>query len=204
MHRSACLLVFAIGCGRSESHEPVPDADADVDTDVDVDVDVDVDADTDADTDTDSDVDCTSLAEAACIGSMPDCVPAYDDTCCPECRGFCADCADVQFVGCHDAGRACAGGVECAFVPDWACDGGTPTCREPQWSNDINPCGFDAGCVLAECAEGWTCADACHPVSESMCRTACDSIGPACPDGETAEADGDCWTGFCIPSDVCG
>jgi len=112
-----------------------------------------------------------------------------------------SDIPQVLFVCVHNAGRS---QMAAALLDRYAegrvrvrSAGSTP-------ANEINPCGYDAGCVFARCAEGFGCTDACHPVTGSMCRTTCDSEGPPCPEGETPEADGDCWTGFCIPSDVCG
>ena len=32
----------------------------------------------------------------------------------------------------------------------------------------------------------------------------CDAVPPSCPPGQTAESNGSCYTGFCIPATVCG
>ena len=146
---------------------------------------------------------CDGLGHAACIGAAPSCVPVYDDECCPSCdpSGGCADCSDIAFHHCAPVAACGASGPSCGFIPSWACGGNKLTCGQPNGS--ITPCADVPGCVLATCDPMAGCQPECHPVTGDSCTNDCDSVPPPCPPGTVAEADGFCYTGWCIPSDVC-
>ncbi len=148
---------------------------------------------------------CDVLGHAACVAAYPDCAPVYDDDCCPSCdpTGGCADCVDIQFHHCAPLADVCGpAGPACGQVPGWACSGGSATCGDPGGS--VTPCASVAGCVLAVCDPTQPCMESCHPVTAGSCTSSCDAVPPPCPAGTIAESDGFCYTGFCIPADVCG
>jgi hypothetical protein len=149
---------------------------------------------------------CTDLFEADCMASSPDCVPVYDDACCPTCEpGPCADCSNLEFHHCQAASEACDGMLTCGLVPEWACIGAPHVCPPITNPDDPYECEATAGCVVAKCSPDVNCVETkCAPVNGSSCTALCDSLPPSCPAGTTAEADGSCWTGFCIPAAVCG
>ena len=141
---------------------------------------------------------CDGLGQTECLAAFPGCVPIYDDACCPTCDpGPCADCVNWQFYACVPAASACApASPSCGQTPPWACSGGSAQC----------PSGFcqgTIGCVAATCPIGVGCIEQCHPVSAGMCSVTCLADPPECPPGTVPEADGLCYTGLCIPADVC-
>lgn len=152
---------------------------------------------------------CAALGHVDCVGAFPSCVPVYYDECCPDpgCNAGtgCADCKNIQFLHCAPWTDACAGGppLPCGSSPEWACNGKEPFCEDPGVSAE--PCTALPGCVPAYCAldEDCTTDPVCHPVKPDMCLSLCDSVPPPCPDGTFAETDGFCWTGKCIPQDLC-
>jgi hypothetical protein len=149
---------------------------------------------------------CEGLSESACIGAHPDCVPVYDDACCPSCDpGGCADCVDYFFHHCValDTGCLPEEPATCGLVPGWACTGKRAECGPPVGSP--SPCGAYPGCIAAVCSPDVNCPPdvECHPVSGGTCVNACDSVPPSCPEGTLAESDGFCYTGYCIRPDVC-
>lgn len=152
--------------------------------------------------------DCAALDHVSCVGAFPGCVPVYDDECCPSCdpMGGCADCINLQFHHCAPWNESCAGGPPqvCGFVPEWACNGKEPSCNiDPGGSPE--PCATEPGCVPAYCSLDADCTTdpVCHPVKPNMCIAACASLPPPCPDGTAPEANGGCWTGSCIPQELC-
>ncbi len=203
------LVVVAAGCG-AKSVAPAADADVDGDADTDGDTDGDTDTDTDADTDTDTDTgpqDCATLGEAACLAAFPECAPVYDDSCCPMCgKGkFCADCTNWDFIGCEPYQARCdPPELPCGETPLWACEGGEADCGPLAFSGP-DPCGDTQGCNLAIPACDDCGPDECHPATASSCgnEVTCEMAPPLCQDDMVPEADGDCWTGFCIPAAVC-
>lgn len=153
-----------------------------------------------------SSVVCEGLAESSCIGAFPDCVPVYDDACCPSCEpGGCADCVDYHYHHCVAFGTGCLPEepATCGIVPGWACGGGSAECGPPVGSPSA--CGAYPGCTPATCSPDVNCPPEveCHPVTGGTCVTACDALPPTCPEGSIAEADGFCYTGYCIRPDVC-
>lgn len=132
------------------------------------------------------------------------CVPTYHDACCSMCEpgGFCADCVDYELWECRPFADACMAAF-CGTASDWGCGGAEPDCGDAV-PTDSGSCS-QIGCVPAVAAEGFMDpVEPCVPVTAQTCRTACRSVMPNCPDGMTAEADGFCWTGRCIPAGVCG
>jgi hypothetical protein len=137
---------------------------------------------------------------AECL-AFGECVPIFDDRCCSSCfPGECADCIDYQFVGCTERlppepGGRC-GVAPCGFIPDWACEGGSPACD--------GGCFAQAGCVNKQKCSGDVCEISCDAVSPDACGPVdCFSPPPRCFDGEVPEASEGCWSGACIPAWVC-
>jgi hypothetical protein len=154
---------------------------------------------------------CGSIVgQADCIAAFPGCVPVYDDECCPSCEptGVCADCVDFTFNRCAPAELWCAGTGRpgCGFVPAWACSGGQATCSDASGSSPT-PCHGVAGCELTQPSQRLDCDPPCQPkctpVTGGSCDTLCNSAPPKCDPGTVAQSDGSCWTGWCIPAEVC-
>lgn len=145
---------------------------------------------------------CEGLDEIPCLGAYPSCAPVYDDACCPSCEpGPCADCIDWQFHHCAPFEEVCDAPPPCGNATIWACSGGTPSC-----TGQAGNCGADPGCAQATCSvESGPCpGDECHPVTAEICGPAlCNAIPPTCPGGTLPEHEADCYTGWCIPADVC-
>lgn len=150
---------------------------------------------------------CEGLSESGCMAAYPSCVPVYDDACCPSCNpmGGCADCVDYFFHHCDALDTACLPEEPgtCGFSPGWACAGGVPDCGAPGGSP--TPCGAYPGCVEATCSPDVNCPPdiQCRPVTGGTCQNQCDSVPPSCPEGTIAESDGFCYTGYCVPAEVC-
>jgi hypothetical protein len=147
---------------------------------------------------------CSGLFEADCMGT-PDCAPVYDDICCPTCEQKpCADCQNFEFHHCEFRDDICNQAPACGTVPEWVCLGAPHVCPEVT-VGDTYECEATPGCVVATCSPDVNCNETkCVAVGADSCTAMCDSIPPSCPAGTTAEADGSCYTGFCIPSAVCG
>ncbi|MEJ7733676.1 MAG: hypothetical protein WKG00_31335 [Polyangiaceae bacterium] len=147
---------------------------------------------------------CSGLFEADCMGT-PDCAPVYDDVCCPTCEPkACADCSNLEFHHCDFRDDICDQAPACGTVPDWVCLGGPHVCPQVV-GGDTYECEATPGCVVATCSPDVNCNETkCAAVGADSCTAMCDAIPPSCPAGTTAEADGSCYTGFCIPSAVCG
>lgn len=144
-------------------------------------------------------------SEIGCLAAFPECVPVYDDKCCPSCdpTGGCADCVDIHFHHCAPVGMACIK-TPCGVAPPWACAGAEANCAiDPGGST--TPCHTVPGCTAGYCSLDTTCKTdpVCVPVTKGSCTALCDGIPPPCPAGTVAESDGFCYTGLCIPADVC-
>ncbi|MFO0755772.1 MAG: hypothetical protein U0359_04745 [Byssovorax sp.] len=151
--------------------------------------------------------DCGGLAEVACLGAFPACVPVYDDTCCSSCDpvGGCADCVNYRFHHCAEFAEACGpSSAPCGQVPSWACQGGKADCAIPPEGSQT-PCATRPGCIPAYCSTDVVCKTdpICKPIHKDICTSSCDAIPPPCPAGTSAENDGFCFTGLCIPIDYC-
>jgi hypothetical protein len=148
---------------------------------------------------------CESLGHTACLAAYPDCVPVYDDACCPMCNPtFCADCVNYEFHHCAPYAEGCAPDTPfCGFTVPEHCAGQLPACGSPNGSPAL--CGQWPGCTYTECPVGELCdvGPHCTPVTPGACTVVCKSLPPECPPEMVAEADGDCWTGMCIMADVC-
>lgn len=142
---------------------------------------------------------CVGLSLTQCLGAFPTCAPLYDDACCPSCApGPCADCIDMQFYECLPASEACTGAAMCGYPSKENCAGLPADCFDDY-------CPANPGCTPA-CktdASGNCVTDECHAVTADTCTSFCDGIPPNCPPGYTAEQNGSCFTGFCIPGQVC-
>lgn len=120
--------------------------------------------------------------------------------------GGCADCVNLQFHHCAAFGGACGDGpAPCGSAPSWACAGEEAPCANVDPGGSLSPCASVAGCVPAYCATDADCTTdpVCHPATAGSCTTECDAIPPPCPDGTYPESDGFCYTGFCVPQDLC-
>lgn len=148
---------------------------------------------------------CEGLPEAACLAAFPSCAPAYDDACCPICDpGPCADCVDYAFHHCGDVATVCGPGDNCWVTSTWGCGGAPPQCPDIGGPGGEFACKSTPGCVVASCSPDVNCNElVCRPVVAGSCTALCNAIPPSCPPGTVAEADGSCWTGYCIPADVC-
>ncbi|MEZ4293339.1 MAG: hypothetical protein R3B70_00055 [Polyangiaceae bacterium] len=132
-------------------------------------------------------------------------MPVYDDECCPSCNPDvgCADCVSLQFHHCQAASPDC-GATPCGFVPEWACAGKEPNCQiDPGGSP--TPCATVAGCIPEYCNLNVDCDvdPVCAPIQANICIALCESIPPPCPEGTVAKTNGSCWTGTCVPAEVC-
>jgi hypothetical protein len=149
---------------------------------------------------------CKGLFEADCLAHHPECAPIYDDVCCPTCNpGACADCQNFEFYECVPTSEACSGTPTCGITPEWACNGAEPVCPKLDPGGGAYECEATPGCVVAGCSPDVNCNQReCHPVTADSCFATCDIPAPSCPPAFTAEANGFCYTGFCIPAAVCG
>lgn len=152
---------------------------------------------------------CDGLGEIACLKAYPDCVPVYDDMCCPMCDPMagCADCVNWAFHHCapHADGCLPEQPAVCGTVPGWACAGGAASCEPPSPATKI-PCATIPGCVVSYCPTDVDCETdpVCVPVDGDMCDIAlCNAIPPACPDGTFPAVEGGCYSGACIPQAFC-
>jgi len=146
---------------------------------------------------------CAALTvEGDCLAAG--CVPTYHDACCSSCEpgGFCADCVDYEPWECRPFADACEAAF-CSMTSDWGCNFVEPDCADAV-PTDSDSCS-EVGCVPAVAAEGFMDpVDDCVPVTAQTCAVSCRAVMPNCPDAMTAESDGFCWTGRCIPARVCG
>lgn len=150
---------------------------------------------------------CDGLDHITCLSAYPSCVPVYDDFCCPSCNpmGGCADCINLQFDHCEDFANRCTGAPSsCGTTPDWACKGGQADCNiDPQ--GGAEPCATVPGCLPAECSlELNSCTGLkCHAATPGTCSPQCKQTPPTCPGGTWPEAADGCYTGYCVPENVC-
>jgi hypothetical protein len=150
---------------------------------------------------------CETLDHISCLNAYPSCVPVYDDKCCPTCdMGGCADCINIQFHHCAPYTEQCTGAPTiCGNTPGWACDGKQADCNiDPGGSTA--PCATVPGCLPTYCSltlESCPGDPVCHPATKGTCLNQCNSPPPPCPNGTYPESDGLCYTGYCVPQDVC-
>jgi hypothetical protein len=90
----------------------------------------------------------------------------------------------------------------CSMPALGACEGLEPDC-EGASQVDTDSCNV-AGCVPAIGPVGSPELPAvCVPIRASSCTALCRIEPPECVEGTTAEGDGSCYTGLCIPAFVC-
>ena len=151
---------------------------------------------------------CTGLDHIACLAGYPSCVPVYDDLCCPSCNptGGCADCINMQFDHCESYADRCTGvPSQCGQTPGWACEGGQADCNIEPYGG-AEPCATVAGCLPAQCSLTLNSCPGditCHPARKDTCSVTCKQAPPPCPSGTWPEAVNDCYTGYCVPENVC-
>ncbi len=185
---AAALALMALACGRTRTPPPHPPADASSDA-------------ADGGGDADAATECAPLGPAACLAAG--CIPTYDDTCCPACTpiGACADCTNPDFFICRTMEDACTGSF-CSVPAAGTCDAPSVDCTSTM-PFDEDSCSLP-GCVPVVAAVGDPeLPPTCVAISAESCTVSCRSLPPECPDGTTAEGDGSCWTGQCIPASVC-
>ena len=89
------------------------------------------------------------------------------------------------------------GALPCGAPDRFVCEGTPHECGG-------GPCHFQLGCETFVCAlDGPPCPDLCQEVYPGICEASCNAPSPSCPDGYTAASDGSCWTGLCVPFEVC-
>mgnify|MGYP001392208920 CR=1 FL=1 len=145
---------------------------------------------------------CEGLSWGGCLARAPDCVPTYHDACCSSCEPSmgCADCTDWQFWACRSAIDACDA-THCSRPARGECAGARTDCAA---ARVVGRSCDTPGCVPAVAAEGaMDPVEPCVEVTGATCLALCFALPPSCPMGTSAEADGACWTGRCIPADVC-
>lgn len=195
-------LVALVGCG--QSHSPIVSVDAGTTTMSDGAIALSPDTGTDSGFSTEAGVVCDSeLGPAACLAAG--CAPDFDDACCPMCNpGACADCQNFEYHSCQSYASACLGGPSCGVAPAWGCGPAAPFC-DGAHAVDLDSCDR-VGCVPgfpSGTGDPVLSTATCIPIQMDSCTVACRSLPPPCPTGTTAEGDGFCYTGVCIPSFVC-
>jgi len=132
---------------------------------------------------------CETLDRAACAASTS-CRVVLEARCAVS--GTCTD----DFLGCFPTDQFADPAVDCAAALDGTTCSRSANCTALH-RND--PCPADAPCPqqFAMCLpEG---------VSPGTCKgqVACDALPPPCPANTTPGIAGACWSGFCIPNDIC-
>lgn len=150
--------------------------------------------------------DCSGLRLDECI-SDDACVPVFDNACCPTCSPslICTDCTDWQFERCLPRDEACDPAIDACWIPmDGACEGRPPTCDATDPTSERS-CGLP-GCIVqqsppcADCIPTRTCV--AHR-GRASCEAVCLEVPVDCGTGWIPEADGGCFTGYCIPESAC-
>lgn len=148
---------------------------------------------------------CEGLGWVECLGASG-CTAVYDDACCPICSpgGPCADCYHPVFHHCAGEGEACADDppAGCGFPAPWICPPEVPSCATATPLDDTD-CDV-AGCIVrvgASCTSGG-CPVECVPVHRQICNATCMLMPPDCG-ARVPEAQGGCYTGYCISASVC-
>jgi hypothetical protein len=146
---------------------------------------------------------CAGLGPAACLAAG--CAPDFDDLCCPLCTpGACADCTNLAYESCQPYASACLGGPSCGQTPAWGCGPVAPLCDDAHVVDEDS-------CDRVGCVPGYPSGSGdpdpstahCVPIVAESCTVMCRSLPPPCPTGTTAEGDGSCYTGLCVPAFVC-
>ena len=132
---------------------------------------------------------CEGRDEATCAAD-PACRVVRDARCAVS--GACAN----DYLGCFPTDMFTDPSVNCATATDGTTCSRSNACTALH-RND--PCPLDAPCPLSfamcitEGANPGTCKG----------NVACDALPPPCPANTTPGIDGLCWSGFCIPNDIC-
>jgi len=132
---------------------------------------------------------CEALDEATC---------ATSDTCrvVREARCAVSGTCTTDFLGCFPTDQTVDPTIDCASQTDGFSCSRSVNCTALH-RND--PCPLDAPCpeTFAMCIpEGSDPGHCTGPV-------ACDALPPTCPANTTPGISGACWSGFCIPNDIC-
>ena len=156
--------------------------------------------------------DCTAFDTFETCVQNAECVPIFEDTCCPSCHpGPCADCflAGYRFAACDMRVPVCEGVADpCGVLPSGFCGDDPPDCSTAVVVDD-RWCSIP-GCVafidVERCPDGACDASQCVPLDRESCGEAlCDRIPPTCPDGWRPLVVDGCYgdRDRCIPNDVC-
>jgi hypothetical protein len=134
---------------------------------------------------------CDSLDEATCSANI-NCRVVKDASC--AVAGNCL----TDFIGCFPTDTAIDNTVDCARATDGDTCSRSNACTALHRS-EACPLATDAVCPrdFAMCIpEGGT-------PGKCFATALCDSAGPACATGTTAGVANGCFTGVCIPNDLC-
>jgi hypothetical protein len=132
---------------------------------------------------------CEQLGETECAAD-PSCRVVKDARCAVS--GSCP----TDFLGCFPTDTFTDPTIACSTVTDgWSCSRSN-TCTALH-RND--PCPVDGACVrsFAMCIVEGSNPGRCH--EQAICR----AVSPTCSPGSTAGVANGCWTGACIPNDIC-
>jgi hypothetical protein len=152
---------------------------------------------------------CASFGEVECVAAHPECVPMYDDQCCPSCEpgASCADCVRFEFSSCApmaESGCTTATASICGVPSDEGCTGElVMDCL----GKGQTQCLTRPGCAWAVdlgCQDPETCTGTCRPVTEHSCGTSCEGPPPeGCPPGFHPEGTGGAYFNWCLPDAMC-
>jgi hypothetical protein len=132
---------------------------------------------------------CEQLGESACAAD-PGCRVVKDASC-----TFTTPC-ETDFLGCFPTDTAADSTVACHGADAWECSR-SAACTAIH-SSSVCPAGS------AECPQPFELCvpEGTHPGSCTGAVT-CDGLPPACPATTTPGISGGCYTGACIPRDLC-
>jgi hypothetical protein len=131
---------------------------------------------------------CESLTETQCAAAT-ECRVVKDAEC-----SIWQDCT-TDFIGCFALDMAPDSSVDCYSADSYSCSRNNDCTA----LHSVDGCPNE-GCVrpFELCIPEGTTPGACYG------EVLCDAPAPACPTGRTPGIDGGCYTGACIPDDLCG
>lgn len=131
---------------------------------------------------------CDALDEATC-SKRSDCRVVKDARC-----SISATCI-TDFVGCFATSLGVDSGINCTNADAETCSR-SPACTA---YHRTDPCPLDAQCPRSFAL----CMPSDRPPGTCFAPVACDRLQPPCPTGTTAGIIEGCYSGACIPNDVC-
>lgn len=132
---------------------------------------------------------CEQLGEAACAQNLS-CRVVKHGSCLVS--GTCLD----DYIGCFPTDNNVDMSIDCRSATDGETCSRSSNCTA---LHEFEPCPFDAECAkpFAMCIPEGTNPGKCHDMA--VCR----SLPPPCPSGTTPGVANGCWTGACIPNEIC-